>query len=150
MFSHQPIMLNRMCRNEQLEHSAAIISECLFQQISFFTYLRSASHHVPFCLMWVARQKQCPTVSVCICACIAYGGMKSLRSKKAHGAPPFHGRVSLSALHLQPVFVTIMDACMCNSFQLVAHPSVPMANFTPNSKPSVHQSLSPSALLMRN
>lgn len=47
------------------------------------------------------------------------------------------------------VFVSIMNACMYDSSQLVAHPSVPTTTFIPASKPSVHQSLSPSVLLRR-
>lgn len=109
---------------------------------------------MPFSSDAGSRPETMPS-SECVLVCasgfvrvVAYGGMKSLQSQKAHAAPLHPDTVSLSVLSatstvftLCGVFVSIMDACMCDSSQLVAHPSVPSATFSPTSEPSVRQSL---------
>lgn len=104
---------------------------------------------------WPETMPSSERVRVCVLVCvsgfvrvIAYGGMKSLQNHKAHAALLYPDTVSLSVLPttsivftLYGVFVSIMDACMCDSSQLVAHPSVPWAIFSPTSLPSVVQSL---------
>lgn len=115
--------------------------------------------------MRVAGQRQCPVVSVCrvrvyvclgLCVSLLMGAWNRSKARR-----PMVHRSTLRSLPLcstlSPsivftlcgVFVSIMDACMYDSSQLVAHPSVPTATFIPASEPSVHQSLSPSVLLRR-
>lgn len=156
--------------NSQSTLLQPLVNACCsrFPSLLIFVLLSlSVSPHVP-CFSfssdagsWAERMPSSECVSGSV-RFIAYGGMKSLQSPKAHWAPLYPdaepSSLFLRTLSLSPsfvfalrggVFVGIMGACMCDSSQLVAHPSVPTATFIPTSEPSVHQSLCPSVLLRR-
>lgn len=160
--------------NTQSTRPHALITAHCSEEISLCLSLFSPSPSLTTCHAFFAANvgswaERIPTtVYVCVCVSgsvcfIAYGGMKSLQSPKAHWAPLYPDTQLHSIPRTQPrsaapspppcaracFFQGVIGARMCGSSRLVAHPRVPTATFIPTSEPSAHQSLSPSALLRR-